>query len=103
MTADILLICSAVALSHRPAIRILAILHFVVSGLALLALPLFVADAGTLANTVGGGAVLTYRFLVMRILVFLLAGGLAGLIVGSQLFGISHELSARRAPIADDR
>jgi hypothetical protein len=101
MTADVLLIWSALALSHGPALRILAMVHLVLGGLALVAVPFFVIDAGALANTVGGRALPTYRVFVARILGFLLAGGVAGLIAGRQLVSISPGPVPERGPVAD--
>jgi hypothetical protein len=104
ITADVLVIWPVVALSHRGALRILAVLHIAVGGLALVALPFFVADAGALASTVGGRALFTYRFFVTRILGFLLAGGVVGLYAGAQLSAIGRQLSAPgggAGPIAD--
>src|ERR1041384_661921 len=101
MTADVLLIWSALALSHGPALRILAMVHLVLGGLALVAVPFFVIDAGALANTVGGRALPTYRVFVARILGFLLAGGVAGLIAGRRLVSISPGPVPERGPVAD--
>ena len=94
MTADIFMLWSALALANGRALRALGVLHLLLGGLALVAIPVFVTDAGAVASTIGPRGFLAYRMLVARMVTILLAGGMAGLVAGRQLSTLASRPAA---------
>jgi hypothetical protein len=89
VTADILLVWATVALVYRPGLQVLGALHLALGGVALIAAPLFLLDAGRLVVTIGGREIVTYRVLVVRTVLLLVSWGIAGLLAGRLLSGLS--------------
>jgi hypothetical protein len=91
VTADALLVWAAVALAHRRGLQLLGALHLALGGVALVAAPVFLLDAGRLVGAIGGREIVTYRVLVVRTVLLLVVWGLAGLLAGRQLSGLSQK------------
>ena len=90
LCSDILLVWAALGLSHSRALRALGALHYAGGALALLAVPLFVLDAGRMASTVAAVEMSTYRMVVLRTLILLLAAGAGAVVAAAQLSGLGR-------------
>jgi hypothetical protein len=97
ITADVLAIWAAVGRLHGRALRGLGGAHYAAGALALLAAALFLADAGAVAGAVGRAEISTYRMVVLRTQLLLLAGGAAALIAARRLSAFAR-LPGSRTP-----
>ena len=89
LTADVLLIWATVALAYRRGLQLLGAVHLALGGVALIAAPVFLVDAGRLVAAIGGREIVTYRVLVVRTVLLLVLWGIAGLLAGRLLSGLS--------------
>ena len=85
LTADAILIWALVADDRLEPLRALGLIHYGLAGLCLLALPVFVVDAGRLASTFGGGEVTGFRIVSLRTILLLVLLGAGALKVGRLL------------------
>lgn len=91
VTSDVLLTWAAVGLVHTRALRALVGAHYAAGAVALLGAVMFLSDAGTMASAVGGNDIASYRMVVLRTLLVLLAGGATALIAARQLSALSRQ------------
>lgn len=90
LVADIVLIVACLELGGARAVRALAIAHLAGGALALLAAPLFLADASAMASAVGAGDLAPFRVLALRT-----AGALAVVGAGTLLAGLRMREGSR--------
>lgn len=90
VSSDVLLAWAVLGLSHGRALRALGALHYAGGALALLAAPLFLLDAGSMASSVPGVEISTYRIVVLRTLLLLTSVGVAALVAAPQLSGLAR-------------
>jgi len=89
LVADFLLIWATLALGARGRLRTLAGVHFVIGGLLVVLLPLFLLDAGRVAGGFRGGESVAFRVLAGRTLLVLGVLGAGALVVGRTLLSLA--------------
>jgi len=85
LTADALLIWALLSGGWLRAMRHLGAAHYVLGALSLLALPLFLSDAGRVAPSLSGSDVGAFRLVTVRTLVLLPLLGLGSLLAARAL------------------
>lgn len=85
LTADLLVIWSLLGQGKWGALRVLGALHWVLGALLLLAVPLFLSDAGSMATGFAGAPLSAFRVVVVRTLGMLGLLSLLAILVGRAL------------------